>query len=92
MLVLRPSLKYNCIKITIIFISVSDNGIGIESEHIHRIFDRFYRVDKSRSRNQGGSGLGLSIAKWIVTEHKGHIHVKSQLGSGTTFSIDLPTP
>ncbi len=69
---------------------VSDSGIGIPPENLPYIFDRFYRVDKARTRAQGGSGLGLSIAKWIATAHGGTIRVKSNLGEGTTFSVTLP--
>lgn len=71
-------------------IKVADTGEGIEKEHLEKIFDRFYRVDKSRSRNEGGSGLGLAIAKWIVDEHKGKIKADSILGKGTKFTVLLP--
>lgn len=71
-------------------LTVSDSGQGIENEHLDKIFDRFYRVTKTRNLNQDGSGLGLSIAKWIVLEHNGQIQVESQPGSGTTFIIYLP--
>lgn len=69
---------------------VSDTGVGIEKEHLKRIFDRFYRINQTRNRNPDGSGLGLSIAKWIVQEHGGTIEVASTLGIGTTFTIVLP--
>ncbi len=71
-------------------IEISDTGVGIPAEDIPLIFDRFYRVDKARSRNLGGSGLGLSIAKWIATAHGGDIKVKSVPGEGSTFYILLP--
>ncbi len=71
-------------------IIVSDSGIGIAKEDQERIFDRFFRVDKARSREQGGSGLGLSICKWIVEAHQGEIEVESELGKGSSFIIRLP--
>lgn len=71
-------------------IKVEDTGIGIAPEHQLRIFDRFYRVDRARSRTSGGSGLGLAIAQAIVQAHKGNIHVQSQPGQGSTFTVRLP--
>jgi signal transduction histidine kinase len=70
-------------------IDVKDNGIGIPEEDIKYIFDRFYRGDKSR-RRESGSGLGLSISKWIAEAHKGGIEAKSQPSVGSLFSIRLP--
>ena len=70
-------------------LSVSDTGIGIAPEHQERIFDRFYRVDKVRSRRMGGNGLGLAIAREFVEAHGGTISVESETGKGTTFRVQL---
>jgi signal transduction histidine kinase len=70
---------------------VQDTGIGISQEHLPYLFDRFYRVDKVRSRAEGGVGLGLAISRWIVEAHRGSIHVESAPGKGSTFMILLPT-
>jgi heavy metal sensor kinase len=73
-----------------VMVTVSDSGIGIPEEDIPHLFERFYRVDKERSRRAGGTGLGLSITEWIVKAHKGTISVKSTLGSGSNFIVALP--
>ena len=70
--------------------SVSDTGIGIASGDLGHVFDRFWRADRARSREQGGAGLGLSIAKWIVEAHRGSIDVRSDLGKGSSFLIRIP--
>lgn len=71
-------------------LSVSDSGIGISEEHLPHIFERFYRVDKARSRSEGGSGLGLAICQQIIELHQGRIEVRSAEGKGTTFTVTIP--
>ena len=75
-----------------VLVEVSDDGIGISKEHLPRLFERFYRVGKSRARNEGGSGLGLAIVKHIIDVHGGTITVKSAEGEGATFSFTLKRP
>jgi signal transduction histidine kinase len=72
-----------------VMISVSDSGIGIPGKEIPRIFERFYRVDKARSRKTGGTGLGLAIVKHLVENLGGQVTVESTLGQGSTFSFTL---
>jgi two-component system phosphate regulon sensor histidine kinase PhoR len=73
-----------------VVVSVTDSGRGIPDKHLPRIFERFYRVDKARSREQGGTGLGLSIVKHITQVHGGRVKVRSEIGKGSTFSIYIP--
>jgi two-component system phosphate regulon sensor histidine kinase PhoR len=72
-------------------IIVEDTGEGIPSQHLERLFERFYRVDRARSREMGGTGLGLAIVKHLALAHEGEVTVTSQLGKGTTFTIELPS-
>jgi len=72
-----------------ILVEISDNGIGIEKEHLPHIFERFYRTDKSRARKSGGTGLGLAIVKHIIEAHNQTINVRSSPDVGTTFSFTL---
>ena len=72
-----------------ILVKVSDNGEGIDEQHLPRLFERFYRIDKNRSRKKGGSGLGLSIVKHIIEAHQEQIFVNSKIGVGTEFSFTI---
>jgi signal transduction histidine kinase len=75
---------------TRVVIRVRDTGIGIAPKDRDRVFERFYRVDRARSRESGGTGLGLSIVKHVVEAHGGTVSVDSQLGQGSTFTVTLP--
>ncbi|MCU6710456.1 cell wall metabolism sensor histidine kinase WalK [Paenibacillus sp. J5C_2022] len=86
----RVSIDIHALNDDLIRMKISDTGIGIPKKDLPRIFERFYRVDKARSRSSGGTGLGLSIVKHLVELHKGTITVESTVGVGTTFTIDLP--
>jgi signal transduction histidine kinase len=81
-----PTLALRCS----VWRTIERAGIGIAPEDLPRIFDRFWRADKARSREQSGAGLGLSIAKWIVDMHRGSITVQSQMGKGSIFTIQVP--
>ena len=85
------SIKVLCEQIeTQIQISVEDTGIGIASEHLDRLFDRFYRTDKARSRDKGGTGLGLAVVRGILKAHDTDILVSSEVGKGSRFYFQLP--
>ena len=71
-------------------VEIEDQGIGIQKNEIPRVFERFYRVDRARSRDSGGTGLGLAIVKHLVEAHHGKIQVESEVGKGTTIRIFLP--
>lgn len=75
-----------------ILVEITDTGLGIEPQHLPRVFERFYRVDKSRSREQGGTGLGLAIVKHLIEAHKQNINVRSSFGVGSTFTFTLKKP
>ena len=85
----KVSVRYESTEKGKIRFAVSDTGIGIAKEDQAKVFDRFYRVDKARSREMGGNGLGLAIAQEIVHLHKGRIWIQSELGKGTTFFVEL---
>ena len=72
------------------YVTVADSGMGIPEDSIDRIFERFYRVDKARSRETGGTGLGLAITRNVILTHKGSIRVHSKEGEGSTFIIRIP--
>jgi two-component system, OmpR family, phosphate regulon sensor histidine kinase PhoR len=71
-------------------LEVTDSGIGIPQDALARIFERFYRVDKGRSREEGGTGLGLAIVKHVAQAHGGQVEVESRIGKGSTFRVKLP--
>ncbi len=73
-----------------IAVSIVDRGEGIDSEHLPRLTERFYRVDKGRSRSMGGTGLGLAIVKHIINRHRGHLDIESKVGQGATFTVTIP--
>lgn len=83
------TVRFHEINKNTVLVEVADNGLGIDEKHLSRLFERFYRVDKSRARNIGGSGLGLAIVKHIIEAHNQTISVRSTLGSGSTFSFTL---
>jgi two-component system phosphate regulon sensor histidine kinase PhoR len=73
-------------------IIIEDAGEGIPAQHLERLFERFYRVDRARSREKGGTGLGLAIVKHLALAHDGEINVRSEVGKGSIFTIELPHP
>ena len=86
----RASASASRVEDGVVEISVTDQGVGIPDDERDRVFERFFRVDAARSRNTGGSGLGLSIVKHVVQNHGGDVRVWSQQGRGSTFTIRLP--
>jgi len=72
--------------------SVTDSGIGVAADHLPRLTERFYRVDRSRSRATGGTGLGLAIVKHVLLRHQAELEIKSEIGRGSTFAVRLPAP
>ncbi len=82
--------RYAPISDTLVRLTVEDKGEGIAPEHLPRLTERFYRIDPGRSRSLGGTGLGLAIVKHIVERHRGRLNIESELGTGTTVSVDLP--
>ena len=93
---IRYSPESNTVKVKLtqtdgsLILSVEDNGCGIEDKHLPRIFERFYRIEKDRSRKLGGTGLGLAIVKHIAKVHNGRVEVKSVIGRGSIFKIIIP--
>ena len=85
----RVSLRWRCGENGGTF-EVEDSGIGIAPEHLPRLTERFYRVDKSRTRETGGTGLGLAIAKHVVLRHEGRLEIRSEPGKGSVFTVQLP--
>ena len=90
-LTIKPDVTHDALPgIAFASICVADNGDGIAPNHLPRLTERFYRVDKGRSREMGGTGLGLAIVKHIVSRHRGHLEITSELGQGSQFTIYLP--
>jgi signal transduction histidine kinase len=75
-----------------VWLRVHDTGAGIPAEHLPRIFERFYRADPGRAREQGGTGLGLAIVKHLVEAHGGEVRAESRVGTGTTIAVRFPSP
>jgi two-component system phosphate regulon sensor histidine kinase PhoR len=85
----RVYVSWSCTAETAVF-SVQDNGPGIAAEHLPRLSERFYRIDRSRSRETGGTGLGLAIVKHVMQRHGGSLQIESKLNQGSTFSLVFP--